>query len=207
MTDYYDRCPECGGIMPRGGPCRHCAQAAKGPAHTQRETLSTESPANQASPPHSSVPRPPKSTSVAKIMILVPVIIFLLIAVTAIVWGTVGTLFGDDETVATAAVPTTTIYAVDQIEILSRSTKFSNEDGYIVIHGEVRNTGSLAVTYVALRGYAQESSGATVNTNTSYIDSDVLAPGGTATFSIYLDDPGNDARRARVEVESAYFQD
>ncbi len=56
----------------------------------------------------------------------------------------------------------------------------------------------------ALRGPAETSAGAIVNTTTGCIGSDVLAPGATATFSIYVDDPNNEASRAVVAVESTY---
>lgn len=198
MTDYYDRCPACGGLVRRGDACKCCARKAQ-------QATPAETPGLAAPPPQEhQATRPSRAVSLAKVLIYSSLVFFCLVIVVMLAGGVFGSIFGKET--STTLVPTTTIYAVDQVEVLS-GLEVEKQSGYIIIHGKVRNAGIYPLEYVEVRGYAKTSSGGVVNTTTSYADSDVLAPGATATFSIYIDDPHNEASKARVEVASAYFQD
>ncbi len=49
-------------------------------------------------------------------------------------------------------------------------------------------------------------SGEVINTNTGYIDSDILYANSSSTFKIYVDDPSDKGKRCQVEVEDASFK-
>lgn len=74
--------------------------------------------------------------------------------------------------------------------------------GNMIIEGKIKNvSSSLDFIYVELRGTAYTSNNEIINTNTSYIDSDILGANSSATFTIYLADPNNQATRCRVSIE------
>jgi hypothetical protein len=100
------------------------------------------------------------------------------------------------------APPTAGLYIVkDSLQV------HHNSIGYLVIEGKVGNRGSRPLKSVKLRAYALDDSDATVNTEFGYIHSDILAPGTTSTFEIFVDDPDAEATSGRVVVESAHFAD
>ena len=103
--------------------------------------------------------------------------------------------------------PTTTVRTpTQQVELVS-GTSVSYKGGYVKFTGKVKNTGTRALKFVKVRGYALTDRGATVNTDYAYIDSDILAPRATATFTIIIDDPHNEATRGRFEVMEARYAD
>ena len=104
--------------------------------------------------------------------------------------------------------PTTTVRTpTQQVELVSGTLQVSHERKYMRFTGKVKNTGTRALKFVKVRGYALTDRGATVNTDYAYIDSDILAPRATATFTIIIDDPHNEATRGRFEVMEARYAD
>ena len=104
--------------------------------------------------------------------------------------------------------PTTTVRSpTKQVELVSETLQVSHERKYMRFTGKVKNTGTRALKFVKVRGYALTDRGATVNTDYAYIDSDILAPRATATFTIIIDDPHNEATRGRFEVMEARYAD
>jgi hypothetical protein len=94
------------------------------------------------------------------------------------------------------------------VRIISDSVEVRhNSLGDLILTGKVKNSGTRALRSVKIRGYAYTESGAIVNTDYSYIDSDILAPKATATFSVYVADRDNEAKKGQVEIESARFVD
>jgi hypothetical protein len=75
--------------------------------------------------------------------------------------------------------------------------------GNLIITGKVENIGNMDLRFVELRGRAVDPDGNTVNTDTSFIDSDVLAAGATSTYRIYVSDPSNAATRCEARFEDA----
>jgi len=71
----------------------------------------------------------------------------------------------------------------------------------VVVSGRVENAGDVPVRLVEVRATAVTQDGAVINTSTSYADSDVIAPGDTATFSVYIDDPEGLVADGRVRLE------
>jgi hypothetical protein len=80
--------------------------------------------------------------------------------------------------------------------------------GIMEIQGTVKNTGTADLDYVTIRGNVLDQSGSVYNTNTTFLDSDVLAAGATSTFTMYLNSPGwaIDKNRCSASVESASFK-
>jgi len=76
------------------------------------------------------------------------------------------------------------------------------QSSYVVASGKVWNDGKRTVRGVLMRATAYTEGGKVVNTDTAYIDSDMLAPGASSTFKILVADPGKEATKCRVGVES-----
>jgi hypothetical protein len=80
--------------------------------------------------------------------------------------------------------------------------------GNMIFKGKVHNESSThSLRFVELHGYVYTRTGADVNNSTGYIDSDVINPGSTSTFTIYVDDPNNDGEKCNVKVDDARFGD
>jgi hypothetical protein len=108
-------------------------------------------------------------------------------------------VYVDGET-APSEWPNTTSTSVSPVVVLLDFTVTHSGD-HLVLAGKVKNEGSAPLTFVEIRGTALAASGEIVNTNTAYIDSDVLAPGATATYTVYVDDPNREATQGRVQIE------
>lgn len=103
---------------------------------------------------------------------------------------------------------TSVIRAVDQVHLVAGTLKVADTGvGDMELSGKVKNTGRYPLVFVKVRGYALDEDGKTINTDFSYIDSDILGPGGTATYTIYVSDPNEEGARGRVETDSARFDD
>lgn len=143
----------------------------------------------------------------------------LLVVVAAIIVVGIFAATQDKEPAASSARSATTysarstttakpIDAARQLRLVEGSLEVTHTGvGYLSLTGKIKNGGLSALRFVKVRGYALTESGATVNTDYSYIDSDVLAPGQTATYTIYVDDPDDEATRGRVVIEGASFDD
>lgn len=79
---------------------------------------------------------------------------------------------------------------------------YHDDIGNMIMEGTVRNTAGFDLRFVRLRGTAYDKSGNIVNTDWSYIDSDILYSDSTSTFTIYVDDPNDVAVKCGIELES-----
>jgi hypothetical protein len=98
------------------------------------------------------------------------------------------------------------IYAKDQVQILDGWECSHDGIGNMIVEDKVKNTGPLPLRLVEIRATIYTQAGQQVNTYTGFVDSDVLEPGASSTFDVYVDDPQNEAKRCGVKVEDAYFQ-
>jgi hypothetical protein len=100
------------------------------------------------------------------------------------------------------------VYAKDFVEIVKDEWSCSHDSiGNMIIEGKVRNTSSTSVLqFVKLRGSVLTETGEVVNTNTGFIDSDVLYANAESTFKIYVDDPNNIGTQCKIRVEDASFK-
>ncbi|MBN1876716.1 MAG: tetratricopeptide repeat protein [Anaerolineae bacterium] len=99
------------------------------------------------------------------------------------------------------------IYAIDYVELVKDSLECEHDSiGNMIMTGKVTNNGPYQLTLVKIRGTTYTSAnGKQLNTNYSYIASDVLNPGAISTFTVYVDDPENEATYCKVTIEDAYF--
>jgi hypothetical protein len=72
-----------------------------------------------------------------------------------------------------------------------------------MFEGMVRNVGSRDVRRVELRGTILTPEDEVFNTNTAFVDSDILVPNATSTFTFYIKDPYyyTGKRKCKIEVE------
>lgn len=137
------------------------------------------------------------------------------VVVVLVVIGAIGMIIGavrdggtsDRSTPMTFSSTTTVLDPAKQVVLVDGTLKVKqhNSIGCMELTGKVKNKGRVALQFVKVRGYALTDSGATVNTHYGYIDSDILAPGGTATYKIFVDDPNHEATHGRVVIEGARF--
>lgn len=134
-----------------------------------------------------------------------------LLAIFCIAYMAIGLLLTDNqdsEVIPTKAPSPTedTVYPEEFVDIFESWDCSHDGIGNMIFEGKVRNTGSRPLTLVELRAtvYTEEG-GEVVNTNTGFIDSDILLPEATGTFRIYVDDPDNAGTYCGIKVESAYF--
>lgn len=100
-----------------------------------------------------------------------------------------------------------TILAINQVNIDKGKWSCEHDSiGNMIISGTVSNSSNYDLQFVELRGTVYTASGDVVNTNTSYIDSDILGAKSTSTFDIYVDDPDERATKCGVRVEDARFK-
>jgi hypothetical protein len=98
-----------------------------------------------------------------------------------------------------------TIYAKDLVEIQDGWT-CSTAYGYMTFRGTVKNTSNTYdLKYIELRVTDLKADGTVVNTNTGYVDSDLVAKGQTSTFEISVENPNSVATKCRIAVENARF--
>jgi hypothetical protein len=96
--------------------------------------------------------------------------------------------------------------AKDFVEITNFDYSYDSI-GNVIFEGKVKNTSSTYdLQFVVLRATVFSSSGEVINTNTGYIDSDILYANSSSTFKIYVDDPSEEGRQYKVKVERARFK-
>lgn len=74
--------------------------------------------------------------------------------------------------------------------------------------GVVENVGDRSVRYIQIRATILDAAGQQVGTDWTYADSDVLAPGGTSGFTVYVSDPYGGYGRGRdfrITIEDARY--
>ena len=83
------------------------------------------------------------------------------------------------------------MYAKDLVDVTKDDWDCSHDSiGDMVFEGKAKNISSVYdLQFVELRATVLTDSGEVVNTNTSYIDSDVLYANSSSTFTIYVSDP------------------
>ncbi len=78
--------------------------------------------------------------------------------------------------------------------------------GNMVFEGAVKNSSSTqTLIFVKIRATIYDKNGNTINTDTTYMDSDKLYPGSTSTFTAFVDDPKKQGEKCEAEIESARF--
>jgi Tfp pilus assembly protein PilF len=84
---------------------------------------------------------------------------------------------------------------------------YHDSTGKMIIEGKVKNTSSsYDLRFVELQGSVVDKSGNVVNTNTSFIVSDVLYHNSSSTYKIYVNDPAFRGSNCTVEVENAMIK-
>lgn len=79
--------------------------------------------------------------------------------------------------------------------------------GNVILEGTVKNTSNLYnLQFVQLRATISTTAGTVINTNTGYIDSDVLFFNTSSTYKIYVNAPDNAEGSCQITVESATFK-
>jgi len=94
----------------------------------------------------------------------------------------------------------------DFVEILSDWTCHSDSIGNMIFTGRIRNEhDERTLASVRLRVAVEDARGNIVNTRDGYIDSDIVFPGTTSSFTIYVDNPTG-ATSCVIGVENARFE-
>lgn len=191
------KCPACGeGNKLLATQCVHCGAAL--------DRDGNEGPSSYATGRGGVTGNQPKRTHGC--LWIVGIIVVLAVIGSIVAAGKDGDSGSSSPTTRATTTTSRTIAAIDQVELVPDTLEVtSNSIGYMVLTGKVVNRGRYPLVFVKVRGYALDASGATVNTDYSYIDSDVLAPGATATFTVYVSDPDDEGTRGRVTIEGAKF--
>ena len=97
--------------------------------------------------------------------------------------------------------------AKSNVEIMDGWThRYLDSLGDWLIEGKIKNVGTRSLRFVEIRGTIKDKNGKEVGTNTSYMDSDILAPGATSGFSVYVSDPDEAiGGTVYIRVEDASF--
>jgi hypothetical protein len=97
------------------------------------------------------------------------------------------------------------IYPKSFVELSSNWTCTYASD-YTSFDGSVKNTSNQNdLGYVKLRATLLMSDGTMANSETGYVDSDVVAMGQASTFHIMVSNPGGVAKKCQLTVEDASF--
>jgi hypothetical protein len=79
--------------------------------------------------------------------------------------------------------------------------------GNVILEGTVKNTSNTYnLQFVKLRATLLSATGGVINTNTGFIDSDVLFSNTSSTYKIYVNAPGVTGGSCQVTVEDASFK-
>lgn len=74
--------------------------------------------------------------------------------------------------------------------------------GSVLIEGTITNTSNETIRYVKLRGVVLDANSNQIGTDWTYADSDIIPPGGSSTFDLYIDCDVYQAKQAGVAPES-----
>ena len=105
---------------------------------------------------------------------------------------------------ATVAGP---VYAKNLVKLVSGSLTCNRDYGIMTIKGKVQNLSNVYdLQFVKIRGTVERSDGTVVNTNISFIDSDILYKNSTSTFSVMVNDPNDEGTQCNTQIEDARFK-
>jgi hypothetical protein len=97
----------------------------------------------------------------------------------------------------------TPVNAVDFVEILENNCT-RDILGNVIFEGTVKNNSSIYnLRFVKLRATIISTTGEVINTNTGYIDSDVLFTNTSSTYKIYVNAPGDAGGTCGIVVDDA----
>lgn len=101
--------------------------------------------------------------------------------------------------------PTTRPSTIDKDLIISswKCTQQTYSDS-VLFEGIVKNVSTRAYSFVEIRVATLDGAGKIRNTNTSYIESDVIYPNSTSSFKAYIDNNGG--TKCAVVIESGYLK-
>jgi tetratricopeptide (TPR) repeat protein len=100
-----------------------------------------------------------------------------------------------------------TAYAKSFITLDKNVSCYHDSTGKMIIEGKVKNTSSsYDLQFVELQGTVVDKSRNVINTNTSFIGSDILYHNTASTYKIYVNDPAKRGINCTVEVENAMIK-
>jgi hypothetical protein len=200
MLEETKKCPYCAEtIKAEAVVCRFCGRDLAIANSPQQQSAATQEPKTQ--------PRKQKKNFALVLVVSIVGICILLWAITQ-----TGPKSSSSYTyyagTASGNSSLNTVYAKDFVYIPKDDWGCSHDSiGNMIFEGKVKNTsGTYNLQFVELRATVLTESFEVINTNTGYIDSDVLSANSSSTFKIYVDDPSNKGKHCKIEVEDASFK-